>query len=79
MINRVALATTRSRFITSALNSRGESALLLKTAGLSLKKLSSFAVSGARLFSSFSPPSAIDAFKLSCYRDIDYTISEDAT
>jgi hypothetical protein len=78
MMNHVALATTRSRLITSALNSRGDSALLLKTSGLSsFDKLSSFAVSGARLFSSISRPSAIDAFKLLCYHDIDY-ISEDA-
>jgi hypothetical protein len=32
-----------------------------------------------RSFSDSAAPSAIDAFKLSCYLEIDYTILEDAT
>jgi len=48
---------------------------LLKNSPASLVKRSSI----TRSFSDKSAASAIDAFKLSCYLDIDYTISEDAT
>jgi hypothetical protein len=72
---RAVLYSQKNRYLASVgLNSRGAPPPLFNEK-LSSDKLSSV----TRLFSDISAPSAIDAFKLSCYRGIDYTISEDAT